>query len=109
MTERVYLRSLPGGGYVAIDVTTVRRFLRKARYRGAVLVERRADGERRRTLPPVVAEASGDSAESVLRQLLPAAECNPAIGSALLRCTPGALPGSHAGLRRLRLANNVRG
>lgn len=110
MTERVYLRTLPGGGYVAIDVTTVHRFLRKARYDGVVLVERRADGERQRMLRPVVvAEASADSADSVLRKLLPAAECNPAIGSALLRCSPGALPATRIRVRRPRLAHNVRG
>ena len=109
MTERVYLRTLPGGGYVAIDVTKERRFLRKARYRGAVLVERRADGQRHRPLHPVVVtEAFGDSVDSVLHQLLPAAENNPAIGSALLRCTPGAVPVSRATVRRPRLAHNVR-
>lgn len=93
MTERVYLRRLPGGGYVAIDIARVRRWFRRTRYRGAVVVERRADGPSHRMMHPlVVAEASGLNAESVLRALLPAAECNPAIGSAVLRRTPGALP-----------------
>ena len=110
MNERVYLRALPGGGYVAIDVTRVHRWFRRPRYRGVVLVERRTDGDRHRTLRPVVvAEALGDSAESVLRKLLPSAECNPAIGSALLRCTPVALPAGRVGVRRPRLAHNVRG
>jgi hypothetical protein len=98
MTERVYVRRLPGGGYVAIDITRVRRVLRRSRYRGAVVVERRAAGAADRTRHPlVVAEASGASAESVLSALLPAAECNPAIGSAVLRHTPGALPRSPIG------------
>ena len=100
MTERVYFRRLPGGGYVAVEITRVRRWLRKSHFRGTVLVERRSDGDSQRTLHPlVVTEASGESAESVLRTLLPAAECNPAIGSALLKCTPVALPARPTGLR----------
>lgn len=111
MTERVYVRKLPGGGYVAIDITRVRRVFRRSRYRGAVVVERRSAGAAQRTLHPlVVAEASGATAESVLRALLPAAECNPAIGSALLRRTPGALPRSPigAGLTHRRAPTAVR-
>lgn len=98
MTERLYHRALPGGGYVAIDVMAVRRWLRRTRYHGTVLVERRSGGWRERTQHPlVVAEASGESAESVMRTLLPAAECNAAIGSALLRYAPFAVPASPIG------------
>ena len=110
MTERVYHRVLPGGGYVAIDVTRERRWLRRSRYRGILIVERRADAARHRRLRPVVvAEATDVSAEAVLRALLPAAECNPAIGSALLRCASGAPQASRAAVRRPRLAHNVQG
>lgn len=97
MTERVYCRRLPGGGYVAVDVVRVRRPFRRSVYTGIVLVERRTTGDRDRTQQPVViAELSGPDVESVLRALLPAAECNSAIGSALLRRTPGGLPPSPA-------------
>lgn len=108
MTERVYFRTLPGGGYVAIDVTCDRRWLRPSRYLGTVVVERRVDGERHRKLQPVIiADASGPSMDAVLQSLLPAAECNPAIGSALLRRTSGRRPASGIGVRRPRLARNV--
>lgn len=115
--ERVYLRRLPGGGYVAIDVTRVRRWFHRSCYRGTVIVERRSGDDPTRTLHPlVVAEASADDADSVLRALLPAAECNPAIGSALLhgaRVVTYRSPHSPAA-RRMRvrgpaLARNVRG
>jgi hypothetical protein len=33
----------------------------------------------------VIAEATGKSIESVIQRLLPTAECNPAIGAAVLR------------------------
>ena len=110
MTERLYIRTLPGGGYVAIDVTREHRWLRRPRYHGAVVVERRTDGAHHRRLHPViVAVATDSSAEAVLHQLLPAAEFNPAIGSALLRCTPGTVPARRAEVRRPRLAHNVPG
>ena len=100
MSDRVYFRRLPGGGYVAVEITRVRRWFRKSYHRGIVLVERRSDNGGDRTQHPlVVAEASGESAESVLRTLLPAAECNPAIGSALLKRTPVALAARPIGLR----------
>lgn len=107
-TERAYLRTLPGGGYVAIDVTYVRRLFRRGHYRGVVLVERRSDGDRHRTFAPIIiARATGRTIDSVVHQLLPAAECNPAIGAALLRCVPPAAPAKPLGVRRPRIAHNV--
>ena len=116
-SERVYLRRLPGGGYVAIEIARLRRWFHKACYRGTVLVERRSGGDPERTLHPlVVAEASADDAESVLRALLPAAECNPAIGSALLNGSrvvryrsPHSPAARHVRVRGPQLARNVRG
>lgn len=106
--ERVYLRTLPGGGYVAIDVSYVRRLLRRRLYRGVVVVERRSDGDRHRTFTPlVIAHATGRTIDSVVHQLLPAAECNPAIGAALLRCVPPAAPAKPFGVRRPRIVHNV--
>jgi hypothetical protein len=108
-TERVYLRTLPGAGYVAIDVTSVRRVFRRGHYRGVVLVERRSDGARHRTFAPVViARAAGSTIDSVVQQLLPAAECNPAIGAALLRCVPPVVPAKPLGVRQPRIVHIVR-
>lgn len=82
--RRAYARDLPGGGFVAIDVTPVTSLFHGRRYHGTLTVERRASWRRHGHEPPVIAEASGSSAESVVRQLLPAAEWNPAIGAALM-------------------------
>src|SRR5881394_1627683 len=77
-------RELPGGGFVAIDVTPVSSILHRRRYHGTLMVERRAGWRREGHSPPVIAEASGSTVESVVKQLLPAAEWNPAIGAALM-------------------------
>lgn len=107
-TERAYLRTLPGGGYVAIDVTYMRRLLRRGHYDGVVLVERRSDGDRHRAFAPlVIARATGRTIDAVVHQLLPAAECNPAIGAALLRCVPTTVPANPLGVRRPRIVHNV--
>ena len=84
-TQRAYFRELPGRGFVAIDVTPATSLFRRRHYRGSLIVERRAESRRVGHAPPVIAEASGESVESVIQQLLPAAECNPVIGAALLR------------------------
>jgi hypothetical protein len=84
-TRREYTRALPGGGFVAIDVTPVLSVLGRRHFRGTLVVERRAGARCEGHSPPVIAEVSGKSVDSVLRKLLPAAECNPAIGAALLR------------------------
>jgi hypothetical protein len=84
-TARVFVRALPGGGFVAIDVTSDRSLLGRGLYRGALIVERRVNGERSANAPPVIARAVGKDVEAVIQQLLPTAQCNPAIGAALLR------------------------
>jgi len=83
-SQRAYTRELPGGGFVAIDVTRVTSMLQRPHFHGAIIVERRASWRRAGHAAPVIGEASGSSVESVVRQLLPAAESNPAIGTALL-------------------------
>ena len=80
-----YTRTLPGGGYVAIEVTAVKRLWRSRAYEGRVVIERRGIWRRESPEPPVIATASGDSVEAVVRKLLPTAQCDPVIGSALLR------------------------
>lgn len=84
-TYRVYERELASRGYVAIDVQAERSLLGRRRFHGAVVVERRAESRRAGHTPPVVAEARGRSIEDVVRQLLPAAQYDPAIAAALLR------------------------
>jgi len=83
-TQRAYTRELPGGGFVAIDVTSVTSILGGRHFRGTLIVERRVSWRRDGHMPPVIGQASGSSVESVVQQLLPAAESNPAIGMALL-------------------------
>ncbi len=84
-TAREYMRALPGGGFVAIDVTRVSSWFRHRRYRGTLTIERRAAARGEGHSPPVIAEASGTSVDSVVRQLLPCALYNPAIGAAILQ------------------------
>ena len=83
-TRRAHVRQLPGGGFAAIEVTSARSLLARRRYHGAIVVERRPEWRRAGHLPPVVATASASCVESVVRQLLPILECNPALGAALL-------------------------
>lgn len=82
---RVYERELASRGYVAIDVEPEHSFLGRRRYHGHVVVERREETRREGHTPPVVAEARGRSVEDVIRALLPAAQNNATIASALLR------------------------
>ena len=79
-----FRRDLPGYGYVAIEVSSMKRMWRPRVYEGKVVIERRADWRREGHEPPVIARASGESVEAVVRKLLPAAQCNSTIGSALL-------------------------
>jgi hypothetical protein len=84
-TRPVYLRQLPSQGYVAIEVAPAFSFLHGHQYHGSLVIERRAPWRRPGHTPPIIAEATGKSIEAVIQQLLPIAECNPAIGAALLR------------------------
>ena len=83
--QRTYARELPGGGYAAIDITRVTSVFRKARYEGALLIERRATPRHDGDTPPVIATATGTTIDAVLRQLMPAAQCNWAIGAGLMQ------------------------
>lgn len=82
--QRAYVRELPGGGFVAIDVAPVTSLFHRRHYHGTLMVERRASWRREGHTAPVIGEASGSSVEAVVEQLLPAAEWNPAIGAALM-------------------------
>lgn len=80
---RLYTRNLPGGGTVVIeDEVPVDDPTVHAR----IVVERRADPRRRAGhVPPVIAEATGESREEVFRQLYPIASDNVEIARALRR------------------------
>lgn len=80
--ERIYLRLLPGGGFVAIDVARLRRLI-VPRYRGWVVLERRSRS--RRVGPPLVlATAEGSRITSVLHELFPLAQSNAALACHLI-------------------------
>ena len=100
-------RELPGGGFVTIEVTPVRSIWRNTEYRGRVVVERRTAPRGRGHEPPVVASASGSTFESVMQQLMPAAQCNATIGAALLRLQP-VTPATHTGKREAKTLSGTR-
>lgn len=83
--ERVYVRELPGGGFVAIEITPMRNFLGRRKYHGEVVVERRSDLERREGhAAPRVAESEAATISSVLHQLFPVAQSNVAVAARCL-------------------------
>ncbi|HSQ29373.1 MAG TPA: hypothetical protein VLN49_05955 [Gemmatimonadaceae bacterium] len=84
-SSRPFHRELPGGGFVAIEVTSRNSVWREPFYDGRIIVERRAHERREGHEPPVIAKASAPRAEAVVDQLLPAAQSNAMIGAALLR------------------------
>lgn len=83
--EQVYRRQLPGGGYVAIEVTPTRSLLGQRSYHGDVVVERRIARERRAGhRPPTVAEADGPTISGVIHELFRVAHSNAAIAAGCL-------------------------
>ncbi len=89
-SEQIYFRQLPGGGFVAIEATPIRALLGARRYRGEVVVERRAERDRREGhVPPVVAIVTAPSVASVFHDLFPIAQSNCALATEfLLRAGP---------------------
>ena len=84
-TERVYLRALPGGGYVAIETMPVRTLVGQRRYRGAVILERRTNVNRRAGhQPPVIALAEASSVATILDKLFPLTQSNAALAAECL-------------------------
>lgn len=82
-TPRLYVRDLPGGGYVAIDLLADSAPGTPARAR--IAVERRAMRERRQGhAPPVIAEAQGDTRSEVFGDLYRIACDNVAVARGLL-------------------------
>jgi hypothetical protein len=83
LTDRAYFRELPGGGFAAIDIAVDAPRWKRCTYRGTVTVERRVASRGAGHPAPVIATASGPTAKSVLLELLPVAQSNVAIGTAL--------------------------
>lgn len=79
-SERVFVRELPGGGFVAIEVTAVSGWtalLGRTRYRGEVIIERRTEQTRRSGhAAPAIAAAEGASVAELLGELFPIASSN---------------------------------
>jgi hypothetical protein len=81
---RLYERELPGGGYVAIDVSVETRG-EDAVPHTRVFVERRSEAVRRSGhMPPCIAEADADDSTTEFSDLLRIARDNVAIARALL-------------------------
>lgn len=81
-SERVYERQLPGGGFVAIEVTPTRNLLGQRKYLGEVVVERRSQRERRQGhAAPTVAEVAAPTISSVFHELFPVAQSNAAVAA----------------------------
>lgn len=86
--ERIYLRVLPGGGFVAIEAVTRYNLLGQRRYHGHVIVERRAQQSRRLGhQPPAVAYAEGSSVATLLDKLFPITQSNAALAAECLCAT----------------------
>jgi len=83
--EQLYLRRLPGGGFVSIDVVPFRNLFGRRRYRGEVTVELRSDPNRRKGHhAPLVAVAEADSVADVLHELFPVAQSNTTLANAVV-------------------------
>lgn len=84
-SERVYERQLPGGGFVAIEVTPVRNVFGRRKYHGEVIVERRILRDRRQGhAAPTVADADAATVATVFHELFPVAHSNVAVATCCL-------------------------
>lgn len=82
----VYTRTLPGGGFVAIDAESGAAGSGGSDHHVRLWVERRADEMRRAGhTPPVIAEAHAGTLETAVEQLRRIASDNVALASALRR------------------------
>jgi len=87
----LYIRELPGGGYVTIEGQPATEGA-PAPYHGVLAVERRSDPDRRAGHePPVVVEAEAATQDEVLDRLVSIANSNVNVAAALLRWTAARL------------------
>jgi hypothetical protein len=95
-TDILYRRTLPGGGFVVIRVRKISRLVGGTRYRGEIIVERRADMQRRQGhVAPVVLNHEGPTRQAVMHELFPVAHSNTTLAGACIafgrrRTTAGA-------------------
>ena len=81
--KSVYRRTLPGGGYVDVEVDPSTE---TGTHRAHIAVERRADPSRRDGhVPPVIATAEGRTLQGVFAKLFAIAADNVSVALALLR------------------------
>lgn len=83
-SEQLYVRHLPGGGFVAIEAVPVRSIVGRNKYRGVLIVERRGKERRLGHEAPVMATAEGPTLAAVLHELFPLAQSNVAIANQVL-------------------------
>ncbi len=92
-TEQIYMRKLPGGGFVMIEVSPMRTLFGARRYQGRLILERRSETARRDGhVPPVIAEAQSTSIAGIFHELFLLAQSNVALATAALR--PSTLRGN---------------
>ena len=84
-TQRLYERRLPSGGYIAIQVTTVRTLFGPNKLRGEIVVERRPEARREGHRPPIAACAENSAVKAIVDALYPLATSDPAIAEVLQR------------------------
>ena len=84
-SEVLYRRTLPGGGLVMIRAHSSPSPLGRDHVHGEVVVERRAEGSRRRGHDaPIVACADAPTVASVMHELFPVAQSNATLAAGCL-------------------------
>jgi hypothetical protein len=84
-TQRLYVRPLPKGGYVAIEAQPVRTLFGPVKIRGQIIVERRSEERRIGHRAPIAACAEQTRVRDVIKALFPIAHSDSAIDQVLKR------------------------
>lgn len=84
-TQRLYVRPLPSGGYVAIEAQRVRTLFGPVKIRGQVIVERRTPDRRVGHRAPIAACAEQARVRDVIKALYPIAHSDSALDQVLKR------------------------
>lgn len=84
-SQSIYVRQLPGGGFVTIEAAQFRTVLGVRKYRGEVRVERRVGAKRRAGhKAPVIASTEAVTIGTLFHDLFPIAQSNIAIATECL-------------------------
>ena len=83
--DRFYERRLPSGGYVAIEVESVRTLFGGVKVRGEIVVERRTEARRKGHRAPIAVAAERERAVDAVRALLPFARSDSALAEVVGR------------------------